>query len=851
MFRRLTLALFVAISLGRAAPGPAPNPPPVTFDTAPAPSWVMAAKPDLAAKDSDEGGISYLLIDRQDNVALQSFFYHEVRRVTSENGVQNGASVTATFDPSYQKLIFHTLHIVRGGARLNRLVRGEIKLLQREKDMESFLYDGAYTAHCDLEDVRVGDIIEYSFTVQGAHPVKGGRYSKLLYTDWGFPIHRVVTRFVYPEKQKLHFLTKNRPLKPVITSAKGTTEWLTIESAVPARRTDDDVPVDYDPNGWVEVSEYESWQEVAEWALPLFQPETVLSAELELEVEKLRKIADPEQRVLAAFHLVQDQVRYLGIESGAGSHRPTAPSEVFRRRFGDCKDKALLLVSVLRRCEIEATPALVSTSYRGTLGEHLPSPDVFNHAIVNVGIGDRSYWLDPTRSSAPGPLSQIYARDLKLALLLQPGTKALTSYSPPPESLPRRKITENYRIPAPGGTGELEVVTESYGLSAERTRSRFRESGREKIEKEYLQYYTRFFPKAVVKKPLVYEEIAGANACRTREHYSIPEIWTLNEESKKYELTLNPGDVAEAIGWAGPSQRDDPLALNYPAHVTQVINAKMFDQWTLNSKDQKTANAFFRFTDQAKVTGKNITLTYVYEALADRVEPKDLPGFNATVLRLRDNLGYVLYYQKPGDAFQLPKSFHQFNWILAAVTVVTAVALLALCLVLFFVTKRAVPLPPADTLPHHTGLGGWLVLVAIHQLVRPVRFVMVLVTLFPLMFNQETWRSLTQPGGATYHPVWKTALLVEFSGNLICLFWSLLLLLLFFRKRAVWPRFYAAFLLFVLVFVAFDFWLAGRLPVGTELQRENMRDVIQVVIAAAVWIPYCFVSKRVRATFCR
>jgi transglutaminase-like putative cysteine protease len=854
LFSRIFAAVCLAIiPVGNALLAvPLVKPSPVTFNIAAAPAWVK--KIELASKSSDEesGGISYLLVDRQDNVALQSAYYHEARQVTSENGVQNGAAVTVSFDPAYQELIFHSLQVTRGGTRANRLDRSQIKLLQREKDMESFLYDGAYTAQCELEDIRAGDIIEFSYTIKGANPVLAGRYARVFYTDWSFPTHRVITRFLYPAQRKLHFLTKNVPLKPVITSTAGTTEWLSDQVDVPARRMDSDAPADYDPNGWVQVSEYENWQAVADWARPLFQSEASLSADLQAAVATLRQITDAEKRVLAALKLVQDQLRYLGIESGVGSHRPTSPSEVFRRRFGDCKDKALLLATLLQQSGIDAVPALVSTDFRGTVAERLPAPNDFDHAIVQVKIGDKVHWLDPTRSSQRGPLSQIYVRDLKQALVLRAGTRALTSYSPPQDSLPWKTVTENYRVPAPGETGELEVVTESHGLSAERTRSAFQESGREKIEKQYLQYYARRFPRVTVRKSLVYEEIPEANACRTREFYSIPEIWTMNEEEKRYELELQPGDIAEAMGSAGPSQRDDPLALNYPAKITEVINAKMFDQWSINAKNQTINNAFYRFGEEAKVDGRNVSVTYTYEALADRVAPGDLANYNAGLSKIRDKLGYTLFYQKPGELFDFAKLVRQFNWRIASLVLGVAFVVFVLCVVYFLKSKLPVPLPPPPgTLPEMQGLGGWLILVGIHHVVRPFFLIAALIVLFPTVLNLDTWRAFTEPGAAQFHPYYKPMLLAELFFHVACLIFSGLLLLLFFRKRAVWPRCYAAFLLFIVVFSLLDFFVVQSIPAAADGKNESIRDLVQVISAAAIWVPYCFVSKRVKATFRR
>ena len=440
-------------------------------------------------------------------------------------------------------------------------------------------------------------------------------------------------------------------MKPVIRRLGETTEWCLDETNVRERRTDPDAPEDYDPNGWVQITEFGSWQEMVEWALPLYQVEVPLSPDLESEISKLRAIPKAEERILAALRFVQEQVRYLGIESGLGSHRPTAPGEVLRRRFGDCKDKALLLSTLLRQSGIEATPALVSTSLRDRVSERLPAPGDFDHVIVQVKDGASTHWLDATRATQRGPLSQIFVGDFRWALVLRSGTNELCAYAAPRDSLPRKEFTENYRVPAPGGTGEIDVVSEYHGLSAETTRADFRENSREKIEKHYLQYYAHRFPRIRVRQRLVYEEIPNENGCRTKEFYSVPDIWTKNDEGY-YELGLYPTEVENAMGSATYSQRDDPLALNHPVNVTQKINARMFEKWSVNTKDRAESNVFYRYAEKAKVNGSRLQFVFSYETLADRVPPADLQAYNSTLFRLKDTLGYRLTYRPPSEFWE-------------------------------------------------------------------------------------------------------------------------------------------------------------------------------------------------------
>jgi transglutaminase-like putative cysteine protease len=81
------------------------------------------------------------------------------------------------------------------------------------------------------------------------------------------------------------------------------------------------------------------------------------------------KAADDEEYILEAIRFVQDEVRYLGVETGINTHKPYPPSQILAQRFGDCKDKSLLLTTLLQARNIEAYPVLVNTSLKQSLDE--------------------------------------------------------------------------------------------------------------------------------------------------------------------------------------------------------------------------------------------------------------------------------------------------------------------------------------------------------------------------------------------------------------------------------------------------------------------------------------------------
>src|SRR5262249_39557061 len=142
----------------------------------------------------------------------------------------------------YQELVFHTLRVVRGEQVLDRLGKTEINLLRRETALESQMYDGRVTASVVLEDVRVGDRVEYSYSIRGANPVFGG---KLVDSDWSAtqfgPVAQYQFRVLMPEGRTAHY--RAGPAVRASTRAAGAyTELLFRRSGVPQLQGDQNTP---------------------------------------------------------------------------------------------------------------------------------------------------------------------------------------------------------------------------------------------------------------------------------------------------------------------------------------------------------------------------------------------------------------------------------------------------------------------------------------------------------------------------------------------------------------------------------------------------------------------------------
>jgi|GEM_PF-306969 len=151
-----------------------------------------------------------------------------------------------------------------------------------------------------------------------------------------------------------------------------------------------------------------------------------------------------------------------------------------------------------------------------------------------------------------------------------------------------------------------------------------------------------------------------------------------------------------------------------------------------------------------------------------------------------------------------------------------------------------------------SGIGGWLILVAIGLIITCPRLGVFLYQTYVPLFQDGTWETLTTPGSEQYHEFWAPLLIFELVGNLVFLVAYAVLVFLFFRESRFFPMAYISISLLNLCFVVLDAWFASFV-LSDELMTEadTSKEIMRSLMSVAIWVPYMMVSKRVRNTFIR
>jgi len=588
------------------------------FTLKPVPTWVQTVVPsvDPNSRPAQAGTSSTRILDDQQTRVGSSVerYYHYYQRVDNTAGLEDLSQLHFNFEPSYQQLSIHFVRILRSGTTIDALKPSEIKLIQKEEDLDQQLYNGTSAAVIFVNDVRVGDVVEFAYTVTGENPVLGGRFTDTLYLADDEPIKERVLRVLFPAKRFLAVRNYNTDLQPTRHTLGDDTEYLWHSKDVAGVNRDDSAPNWFNPYPRISLSEFQSWSDVVNWALPYYQNSQINNAELKAKVEEWKKSSEsPEQRTVSALRFVQDEIRYLGIELGRYSHQPTAPEKVFTRRFGDCKDKSLLLSSILNSMGIEASPALVNTRARSALDSWQATPFAFDHVIVQTKMNGRTYWLDPTISYQRGGLDRYYDPPYERGLVLRSGITSLEKIPTPTSEAGSIDIVEQYKSVEPGSAVSLFVTRIYRGMEADEMRYQLSSNSPSDLAKSHLNFYADHTPAITTAGLPTIDDDQKTNTIVVKENYLISELWKDNRHSFVADR------ISNELQKPYISKRTSPLEVSYPLSIKQTILIDLNSNFDFPDAGDVLTDDAMRFEYSYSTSGKQLCMAFSLKTFADSV----------------------------------------------------------------------------------------------------------------------------------------------------------------------------------------------------------------------------------------
>ena len=609
------------------------------------PSWVELSRP--APPPPAQSSVEVDMLDVQTRVSAKSAtrFVRLIQRAKTPEGLPAISQLQLDYQPAFQELVLHKLEIERGGRHINRIDDTEFRLLQRELDLDQLMYTGTLTLSAVLRDVRIGDRVIVEFSLRGSNPVFAGRYSTI---EWlassSGPSGKLSIRVLMPKGRSLHSRVGPRGVKVQQRDLGNFVEYRVERSSVPmmslAPKTHASVLNDY----VVQLSEFASWQDVAEWGEKLY-PIGSNSPEIQNLVASIRsQSSDPETRATRALDFVQREIRYFGTEVGPNTHRPFSAEKVLAQRFGDCKDKTLLLLTLLEALGISGAPVFVSTLQRDFVSDLLPSPLAFDHVIARVELEGQTLWLDGTRQAQTGPLARRSVVGLGKGLPAVRGDSQLVRI-PSGNTQLRAEVLDRFFQAEWRHEPRLESTVSFHADHAEMMRNTLAMGGVEQVKLAINDAYRRLYPGL---RALGEPEISRSNdddAFVVRQTFSVPGFWSFEEEVLASSNVVH-WLLIETLRFPADAERKlayhQGLPGKYRHRIRIEVPQKVFSVGSPETR--KIRDAAFRLESSRQLSGDLAILDAELQLLNERIPTRRWRSFTENVVEAADGLGIGIRY---------------------------------------------------------------------------------------------------------------------------------------------------------------------------------------------------------------
>ncbi len=423
-----------------------------------------------------------------------------------------------------------------------------------------------------------GDILHYVIKLDNFKPMIPGHFFGKAMLQQSFPIKLIKLTINMPKNKKLHYLIKNKTKKGKVNFCLEKTpkryyyKWTVkdIPEFLPE-------PYMIDPSRVAMrllFSTLSSWKQVSTWYYNLVEPKLSITSEIKKKVNELIKDKKGfKRKVEAIFFFVSRQIRYMGLieESNRPGFEPHDVALTFNRRYGVCRDKAALLVAMLRVAGINAVPVIIKAG--GKLDPEIPIP-YFNHAIVAILDNNQKplMFLDPTSETSTQFLPD-YEQDSSCLLATLDGSELmLTPIKDPDRNLFLINITSHLKKDG-SIDGTIEITALNFIDTA------FRSILMSKSRDDQRRYLEEFFYKRNGGMKII--DLWWQNPSDRTKPFKIKCEYViqhgLTEKRGFYPLSLSsPLGLIDnfVLSRASTIKRKYPLELKYTFHT--IINEKLY-----------------------------------------------------------------------------------------------------------------------------------------------------------------------------------------------------------------------------------------------------------------------------------
>lgn len=384
---------------------------------------------------------------------LSSRYVQKVIQVVKSPAAQQLQSWPITFDPDQEEVRVLDASILKPDGRK---VHADTMVTDAVSDPQYRLYYRNRNLVLIFSSLAEGDRIwiEYKVSDVGEQNKYGQYFGDLVPFAGSVPILMKQYTLVLPESFPLHMDSQRLDVTPMVVTQRDRKIYRWVVRNVDRLTQEPQMPGYTEVGPYLHVSTFRDWDALGAWYAKFIADQWEMTPDVKAKVAELTAgLTTQEDKARAIHRWVVQQTHYVGLEFGVHGYRPYKVRQIFERRFGDCKDKALLMAAMMREAGVDASMVLVRTRDNGEIDPQPASLAIFNHAICYLpGL---KLFLDGTAEySAMGELPY---QDQGVWVLVVGRDGKTERMKTPEDSAEDNRYRADYQLSVPPSGGEAAV----------------------------------------------------------------------------------------------------------------------------------------------------------------------------------------------------------------------------------------------------------------------------------------------------------------------------------------------------------------------------------------------------------
>ena len=326
---------------------------------------------------------------------------HYIVKILNERGKNDFSEIVLGYDSTYEKVEIEYARTIKPNGEVAAVGEKDIRDVSRYLNFP--LYSNARARIISMPEIAEGSIVEYKIRTTQSQLINKDDFDIAYNLQETEPVVSARLAISIPKNRNLRIKTlnpeynpKNFNLSPVISETGEDKIYRWEFKDIPQIEVEPNMPPKTEINPLILASTFDSWEEIYKWWRGLskdrISPDKAISDKVSELIQGKKTLED---KIRAIYNYCAQEIRYVGIEYGQAGYQPHPASEIFKNKYGDCKDKAILFVTMLKVAGIDGFPVLIGTRGTPAMEDDFPTVN-FNHCIAAVELNNELIFLDIT-----------------------------------------------------------------------------------------------------------------------------------------------------------------------------------------------------------------------------------------------------------------------------------------------------------------------------------------------------------------------------------------------------------------------------------------------------------------------